>query len=139
MLATRNLADLDGASPFSPALESAFGKLRALLGRLSALARFHDGGPLDVDFRGLIEAAGAVRLVHDETRWTRWARYSARQDRRMEWEGLAGGAVYEGDLAPFWPYLVFGQWTHVGSATTFGLGRYRIEPSGVDPERRRDG
>lgn len=31
LLATRDLADLDGASPFSPALESAFGKLRALL------------------------------------------------------------------------------------------------------------
>jgi hypothetical protein len=101
---------------------------RRLLGRLSALARFHDGGPLDVDFRGLIEAAGEVRLARDETRWTRWARYSARQDRRMEWEGLVGDTVYEGDLAPFWPYLVFGQWTHVGSGTTFGLGRYLIGP-----------
>ena len=100
---------------------------RRLLGRLSALARFHGGGPLDVDFRGLIDAAGQVRLRRDETRWTRWARYSARQDRRMEWEGLVGEAVYEGDLAPFWPYLVFGQWTHAGSGTTFGLGRYRIE------------
>jgi hypothetical protein len=101
---------------------------RRLLGRLSALARFHDKGPLEVDFRGLIEAAGAVRLARDETRWTRWARYSARQDRRMEWEGLVGAAVYEADLRPFWPYLVFGQWTHVGSGTTFGLGRYVIEP-----------
>ena len=101
---------------------------RRLLGRLSALARFHDGGPLDVDFRALIEAAGAVRLVRDETRWTRWTRYSSRQDRRMEWEGLVGAAVYEGDLTAFWPYLVFGQWTHVGSGTTFGLGGYRLEP-----------
>jgi hypothetical protein len=75
-----------------------------------------------LDFRGLIDAAGAVRLTRAETRRTRWARYSARQDRRMEWEGLVGAAVYEGDLAPFWPYLVFGQWT------TFGLGRYVIEP-----------
>jgi hypothetical protein len=105
---------------------------RRLLGRLSALARFHDKGPLGVDFRGLIEQAGAVRLARDETRWTRWARYSARQDRRMEWEGLVGVAVYEGDLAPFWPYLVFGQWTHVGSSTTFGLGRYVIERDVTD-------
>jgi len=100
---------------------------RRLLGRLSSLARFHGPGPLAVDFRGLIEAAAAVRLVRNDTRWTRWARYSARQDRRMEWEGLVGSVLYEGDLAPFWPYLVFGQWTHVGSATTFGLGRYRID------------
>jgi hypothetical protein len=100
---------------------------RRLLGRLSALARFHDGGPLDVDFRGLIAAAATVRLARDDTRWTRWTRYSHRQDRHMDWEGLVGSAVYEGDLAPFWPYLVFGQWTHAGSGATFGLGGYRIE------------
>lgn len=100
---------------------------RRLLGRLSSLARFHCGAPLDVDFRGLIDAAAAVRLVRDETRWTRWVRYSARQDRRMEWVGLVGEAEYEGDLRPFWPYLVLGQWTHVGKGATFGLGRYEVE------------
>jgi CRISPR-associated endoribonuclease Cas6 len=41
--------------------------------------------------------------------------------------GAFGPAVYEGDLTPFRPYLVLGQWTHVGSGTTFGLGGYRIE------------
>lgn len=102
---------------------------RRLLGRLSSLAQLHGDGPLGVDFRGLIEAAAAVRLVRDETRWTRWERYSGRQGRRMEWEGFVGGAEYEGDLRPFWPYLVFGQWTHVGSDTTFGLGRYQIDPA----------
>ncbi len=101
--------------------------LRRLLGRLSSLARFHGGGPLDVDFRGLIEQAAGVRLVEDGTAWTAWSRYSRRQDRRMEWTGVVGTAVYEGDLAPFWPYLVLGQWTHVGSGCTFGLGRYRLE------------
>jgi hypothetical protein len=104
---------------------------RRLLGRLSSLARFHGDGPLDVDFRGLIEAAGAVRLTRDATQWTRWARYSGRQDRRMEWEGLVGCVEYDGDLTAFWPYLVLGQWTHVGSGTTFGLGRYCFE--GVKP------
>jgi CRISPR-associated endoribonuclease Cas6 len=42
-------------------------------------------------------------------------------------DGIEGTAVYEDDRAPFWPYLVFGQWTHVGSGATFGLGGYRIE------------
>lgn len=100
---------------------------RRLLGRLSSLSRFHGGGPLGVDFRDLIERAGAVRLVRDETRWTTWSRYSARQDRRMEWAGLVGAATYAGDLGPFWPYLVFGQWAHVGKGATFGLGAYRLE------------
>jgi len=99
---------------------------RRLLGRLSSMARFHCGGALDVDFRGLIDSAQRVRLAQADTRWTRWARYSSRQDRRMEWEGLVGDAVYEGDLRPFWPYLVFGQWAHVGKGATFGLGRYEV-------------
>ncbi|MGH7321090.1 MAG: CRISPR system precrRNA processing endoribonuclease RAMP protein Cas6 [Candidatus Rokuibacteriota bacterium] len=103
---------------------------RRLLGRLSSLARFHCGGPLGVDFRGLIEHARAVRLLRDETRWTTWSRYSARQDRRMDWAGLVGCATYEGDLTPFWPYLVFGQWVHVGKGATFGLGAYRLEAVG---------
>ncbi|MGH7390864.1 MAG: CRISPR system precrRNA processing endoribonuclease RAMP protein Cas6 [Candidatus Rokuibacteriota bacterium] len=100
---------------------------RRLLGRLSSLARFHGPGPLDLDFRDLIERARSVALERDETRWTVWSRYSGRQDRRMEWEGLTGTVVYRGDLKPFWPYVLFGQWAHVGSNTTFGLGGYRME------------
>jgi hypothetical protein len=46
------------------------------------------------------------------------------------------GALYEGDFSPFWPYLVFGQWAHVGSNTTFSLGRYLIGPAVVGEEGR---
>jgi CRISPR/Cas system endoribonuclease Cas6 (RAMP superfamily) len=99
---------------------------RRLLGRLSSLARFQCGAPLEVDFRGLIEVAGSTRLAEDGTRWTRWQRYSSRQDRRMEWEGTVGLATYEGDFAPFWKFLKFGELVHVGHGCTFGLGKYRI-------------
>jgi hypothetical protein len=75
--------------------------------------------------------AEAVCLTRDATQWTRWARYSGRQDRRMEWEGLVGPVEYDGDLKAFWPYLLFGQWIHVGSGTTFGLGRYCLEGMGM--------
>ena len=101
---------------------------RRLLGRLSSLAVFHCGGRLDVDFLGLIEQARAVRLVEDRTQWEDWTRYSSRQDRRMVLGGLVGEAVYEGPLEALWPFLVFGQWTHVGKNATFGLGRYEIVP-----------
>jgi hypothetical protein len=57
---------------------------RRLVGRLSSLARFQCGAPLDVDFRELIDRASSIRLIHDETKWTKWQRYSSRQDRRME-------------------------------------------------------
>ena len=99
---------------------------RRLLGRLSSMARFHCGGPLDVDFKGMIDRAREIRLVRNDTRWVSWSRYSSRQDKKMQWDGLLGAATYEGDLAPFWPYLRFGQYVHVGHGATFGLGRYMV-------------
>ncbi len=99
---------------------------RRLLSRLSSLALFHCGTRLDLDFLGLIEQARSVKLVDDRTRWEDRARYSARQDRRMILGGLRGEAVYEGSFEGLWPYLVFGQWTHVGKNATFGQGRYEI-------------
>jgi hypothetical protein len=80
------------------------------------------------DFRHLIERARSVVLKRDETRWITWVRYSGHQDRCMEWAGMVGAVTYPGDLEPFWPYLVFGQWTHAGNETTIGLGGHRIEP-----------
>jgi CRISPR-associated endoribonuclease Cas6 len=99
---------------------------RRLLGRLSSLARFHCGTPLDVDFRELIDQAASIRLIRDETRWTRWQRYSSRQDRRMEWEGIEGRATYAGNFSPFWKFLRFGELVHAGHGCTFGLGKYKI-------------
>lgn len=99
---------------------------RRLLGRLSSMARFHCGGPLEVDFKGLIEAAQKIRLARDDTKRTSWSRYSNRQNTDMRWGGLVGSVTYEGNLESFWPYLAFGQRVHVGHGATFGLGRYRI-------------
>ena len=82
---------------------------------------------MEVDFRGLIEQAASIRLVQDDTKWTRWQRYSSRQDRRMEWEGIIGRAIYEGEFAPFWKFLKFGELVHVGHGATFGLGKYTIQ------------
>jgi hypothetical protein len=99
---------------------------RRLLGRLSSLSRFHGGTPLDVDFKGLIDRATDVRLIQNDTNWTRWQRYSSRQDRRMDWEGIVGIATYEGDLSQFQQLLKFGEFVHVGHGATFGLGKYGI-------------
>jgi hypothetical protein len=99
---------------------------RRLLGRLSSLSRFHCGAPLDVNFRELIDKAGAIHLTKDGTQWTKWQRYSSRQERRMDWEGIVGCATYEGDCTPVWKFLKFGEFVHVGHGATFGLGKYRL-------------
>jgi CRISPR-associated endoribonuclease Cas6 len=100
--------------------------IRNLLRRLSNLTYFHCDGELDLDFRGLVEAAEEVKLVEDRTRWHDWERYSARQDEKLKMGGVVGEAVYEGGVSPFIPLLALGEVLHVGKGTGLGLGRVRI-------------
>jgi hypothetical protein len=45
----------------------------------------------------------------------------------MKLGGLEGQITYEGDLAPFAPFLRAGHLTHAGKGTSFGLGKYALE------------
>jgi len=104
---------------------------RALLRRLTVLALFHGGEAPSGLFALLARHAEGVRLVSWQGEWRDWERYSARQDRRMTFGGLVGTAVYEGDVEPFLPYLVYGQAVHAGKRCTFGEGRYRVIGAGL--------
>ncbi len=101
--------------------------IRNLLRRVSSLAYFHHGKPLEADFKMLIADAETVRLSANDTRWVDWERYSNRQGTRMTMGGLVGTAVYEGELAKFLPWLYLGEYVHVGKGATFGLGKYTLD------------
>ena len=100
---------------------------RRLIGRISALAYFHCGESLEMDFKGLIEKAMSVETTNSTLRWKDWTRYSSRQDRKMQLGGLVGRVSYAGDLAGFVPFVALGAHLHVGKNATFGLGKYRME------------
>ena len=103
----------------------------SLLRRISLLTTFHTDTPLETDFRGLTLAASKIAAAHSELRWHEWTRYSSRQDTLMQLGGLLGTVTFDGrDLAPFWPYLWLGQWTHAGKNTSMGLGKYEITAMG---------
>ncbi len=108
--------------------------VRALLRRLTALAQAHGGEAPAAHFAALARQAEGVRLVSWDGEWRDWDRYSTRQERRITHGGLVGVAVYEGELEPFLPYLVYGQAVHVGKLCTFGAGRYRIVGGGLPDE-----
>jgi hypothetical protein len=104
----------------------------SLLRRISMLTYFHTDTPLETDFAGITAAARAVPIAGHDLRWEDWTRYSSRQETLMQLGGLVGTLRLEGsDLAPFWPYLWLGQWTHAGKATSMGLGAYRIEAASL--------
>lgn len=100
---------------------------RRLIGRISALAYFHCGESLELDFKGLIEKAKTVEMTETTLEWKDWTRYSSRQDQKMQFGGLVGNVTYAGDLAMFMPFVALGEFLHVGKNATFGLGKYRIE------------
>jgi len=108
--------------------EISFGTLfRRLLARITTLAHLHCGiDCAKLDFSGLSHAADEIKTVNSYLRWEHAIRYSNRQMQRMPFGGLLGDITFEGDLTPFRPFILLGEWVHVGKKTSFGLGRYEI-------------
>ena len=101
--------------------------VRQLLRRISLLSYFHCGiEPSVWDFKGLINKALEVKVTDRKLRWYDWERYSARQETKINMGGFVGKITFSGDLPPFWPYLLLGEYMHVGKGSSFGLGKYEI-------------
>ncbi|AVI62977.1 CRISPR system precrRNA processing endoribonuclease RAMP protein Cas6 [Halomonas sp. GFAJ-1] len=56
----------------------------------------------------------------------RWARHSRRQQHAMRLDGVTGTLSIHGALQEWWPWLLLGQYTHLGKNTSFGLGQYHL-------------
>lgn len=117
-------------SPIGPDALAFADLFRHLLRRISLLAYFHGGTPLETDFARLSQASRGVRIEHRDLRWFDWSRYSSRQQKNVPMGGVVGHLTLDGDaLAPYWPYIWFGQWTHAGKGASMGLGRYTAAAS----------
>ncbi|NMG82784.1 MAG: CRISPR system precrRNA processing endoribonuclease RAMP protein Cas6 [Methanosarcinales archaeon] len=102
--------------------------VRNLLRRLSWLAEVHCGEKWELDWEKLIKRAKEnVKTVHSDLKWHDWERYSQRQETRMKMGGFIGEITFEGDLAEFVPYLILGEYLHVGKGTVYGLGKYELK------------
>ncbi len=97
-----------------------------LIERLSALWEHYGGASPPLEFAGLMDAAREVRTVEDATRWVDLESYSARRDVRTPIGGFVGRAVFEGPVASLLPWLIWGEYTHVGKNAVKGDGWYRI-------------
>ena len=97
-----------------------------LMERIDVLSYFYCGGSAPEENQALLKEAQNIKAKAKSLRWYDWERYSNRQKRRMKMGGLIGAITFSGNLAPFMPYLLLGQYIHVGQGTTFGLGKYEI-------------
>ncbi|HKQ08974.1 MAG TPA: CRISPR system precrRNA processing endoribonuclease RAMP protein Cas6 [Blastocatellia bacterium] len=101
--------------------------VRNLLRRISLLAAVHGSGRLDVNYRALIEQASNVRTSASGLHWRDWERYSSRQKVKMNMGGFVGTIEYAGEeIQEFIPLIIAGEILHIGTGTSFGLGRYKL-------------
>ena len=100
--------------------------LMALVRRASLLAEFHVGRALVDDFPALSARCAALGDTRQLV-WRDWARYSSRQEQKMNLGGVVGTWILHGDLAPFRTFLRLGEYVHVGKEASFGLGAYDLK------------
>ncbi|MCX7683434.1 MAG: CRISPR system precrRNA processing endoribonuclease RAMP protein Cas6 [Anaerolineae bacterium] len=99
-----------------------------LMERLEALSRHFSDTPLVFDApKGLIAAAGRVKVVDRDLRWEELHSYSTRRRAESPTSGFMGSVVLEAeDWSPFMPWLLWGQFTHVGKDAVKGNGWYEV-------------
>lgn len=90
--------------------------------RVSALRSLYGSGPLDIDFRGMGERAGAVRMSRCQVQELELTRRSSRNGQIHSLGGFVGVAEYEGEVGEFLPYLQAARWTGVGRQCVWGKG-----------------
>jgi hypothetical protein len=118
-----------GGRPLAPDQLGAAHWLWALVRRVAEICELHLGQPTGLDFQALKGAAQSLRFHAAQFAGKHHDRWSNRQQRHTPLHGVVGQAEIDGPLDPFWPLLHLCQWLHAGGKTSFGLGRYRIEPA----------
>jgi len=99
--------------------------IKRLRDRVNALAYFYCGKGLDLDFKELGERAEKVREVSVRSQWVERSRRT-RRGFAQDLSGFVGEVTYRGDLEPFLPLLLLGEYVHVGKNAAFGNGWYRL-------------
>ncbi len=99
--------------------------MQNLLRRISELSYFHCSHEINLDFKGLIKKADNVNVKERKLSWESWG-YSDAEKSMMKLEGFTGEITFTGDFTDFLPFIILGQYIHVGKGTSFGLGRYEI-------------
>jgi hypothetical protein len=107
-----------------PEFHHVFKRLRD---RINALSTFYGNGPLDVDFSDLGKQAEKIQTVACNVRWAERYRISSKTLQTHELSGLIGEATYQGDLAEFMPWIVLGEFVHIGKHAAWGGGKVKLQ------------
>lgn len=97
--------------------------IRSLFRRISSLAYYYGGGEMELDYKWLSNRSTIIENRCSDFHWVDWNGHPG--SGRLS--GIVGKGVFNGDLLDFYPFLLLGQYFHVGKGASFGLGKYRLE------------
>lgn len=100
--------------------------MRRILRRLDDLSRLYGDGGLAICIQDVLRQAETITSIASDLNWVEFRRYSNRQRQSLHLGGLEGRISYKGELAPFIPWLIWGEALHIGQATSFGFGKYYL-------------
>jgi CRISPR-associated endoribonuclease Cas6 len=100
--------------------------IRNILRRTGLLSYFHCNTNVEIEFKEMIERAKEVKMEICNLQWEDWERYSSRQNTKMKLGGFVGSVKFKGDLKEFMPFILSGQYIHLGKGAGFGLGKYEV-------------
>lgn len=98
--------------------------LIALIRRQQTLAKQHIPDYPVIDFDSLRSGIETAVLMGPDLHWFDWSRYSSRQKTKIALGGIMGEFTLQGDLTKLYPYLVMGEYFHIGKSAVLGMGKY---------------
>ena len=99
--------------------------VKSLNRRLRLLDTYHRLGYSGISSE-FVKQAEKIEVMSYFFEKVRKKRFSTRQKRTMEFHGFVGRVTYAGDLTPYIEILNAGEIVHVGKATAFGFGRFKL-------------
>ncbi|MBW2087258.1 MAG: CRISPR system precrRNA processing endoribonuclease RAMP protein Cas6 [Deltaproteobacteria bacterium] len=101
--------------------------VKRLRDRINSLSYFYCNETLEMNFRLFGDMAEKVRTIYNDLRWVEEKRVSKHKGLNHLLKGYVGKVEFEGNLVAFMPFLRIGEFIHVGKATAFGQGWYKID------------
>jgi hypothetical protein len=86
------------------------------------------GQPLDFDYQSLMKKAESVQTESDNLWRHGLSRRSKSQNKKFELDGMLGEIKFQSDdFSPFLSFIAACEFLNIGSASSLGLGKFRIE------------
>jgi hypothetical protein len=101
--------------------------VRGILRRFSDLSALYGDGRPDLNYKELVENSKQVAISTSSIQFKCTQSFSNRKAALTPLAGITGSVDFLGDITQFMPYLVMGQWLHIGKQATFGMGQYHLE------------